>query len=101
MDMKQRVEVISEEIEYVNLPSSAVPRLKRKTIVEYLTNRIESIEREYNNIREAEELLQLNILKASRDKLYKHASENPIKKKVHNKRKDTDVYDLEKNIPNT
>jgi len=82
MDMKQRIEDITKEIEYVNLPDNPIPRLKRKTIVEYLTNRIESIEREYNNIQEAEAI----ILKASRDKLYRHASENPIKKQVQDKR---------------
>ena len=97
MNIKQHAEVIAEEIEHVKLPASAVPRLKRKTIVEYLTNRLESLERESNKFQEAEAL----ILKASRDKLYRHASENPIEKPVHNKRKDTDVYDLEKNIPNT
>ena len=97
MNIKQHAEVIAEEIEYVTLPANAVPRLKRKTIVEYLTNRLESLERESNSIQEAESL----ILKASRDKLYRHASENPIKKPVQNKRKDTDAYDLEKNIPNT
>ena len=75
MDIKQHAEVIAEEIEYVTLPASAVPRLKRKTIVEYLTNRLESLERESNKFQEAEAF----ILKASRDKLFKHASENPIK----------------------
>jgi hypothetical protein len=97
MNIKQHAEVIAEEIEHVKLPANAVPRLKRKTIVEYLTNRLESLERESNTFQEAEAF----ILKASRDKLYKHASENPIKKPVQNKRKDTDAYDLEKNIPNT
>ena len=86
-----------EEIKYVSAQENGVPRMKRKTVVEYLTNRLESLERESNNIQEAEAL----ILKASQDKLYRHASENHIKKPVHNKRKDTDVYDLEKNIPNT
>jgi len=75
MNIKQHAEVIAEEIEHVKLPASAVPRLKRKTIVEYLTNRLESLERESNKFQEAEAF----ILKASRDKLFKHASENPIK----------------------
>ena len=75
MNIKQYAEVIAEEIEHVKLPASAVPRLKRKTIVEYLTNRLESLERESNKFQEAEAF----ILKASRDKLFKHASENPIK----------------------
>jgi esterase/lipase len=97
MNIKQHSEVIAEEIKHIQLPDNTVTRLKRKTVVEYLTNRLESLERESNNIQEAEAL----ILKASQDKLYNHDSENHIKKTVHNKRKDTDVYDLEKNIPNT
>ena len=88
---------LTEEIKYVSAQENGVPRIKRKTVVEYLTGRLENVRREDSRVREAEQL----ILKASRDKLYKHASENPIKKPVQNKRKDTDVYDLEKNIPNT
>jgi hypothetical protein len=88
---------IEEEIKFVNAPQNGVPRMKRKTVVEYLIGRLKNLSREGIRISEAEAL----ILKASRDKLHKHASENPIKKPVQNKRKDTDVYDLEKNIPNT
>jgi hypothetical protein len=84
-----------EEIKYVSAQENGVPRMKRKTVVEYLTGRLENVRHEDTCLREAEHL----ILKASNEKQPRLGKS--YLKTVHNKRKDTDVYDLEKNIPNT
>ena len=48
---------IEEEIKYASAQENAVPRMKRKTVVEYLTGRLVGLKHKENILREAEKIV--------------------------------------------
>ena len=57
---------LKDEITYATEPVNAVPRMKRKIVVEYLSQRLEDLEKEEMVLQEAEKVVARKVAKVAK-----------------------------------
>lgn len=57
---------LKDEITYATEPVNAVPRMKRKIVVEYLSQRLEDLKKEEMVLQEAEKVVARKVAKVAK-----------------------------------
>tara|TARA_R110000751_G_scaffold3702_1_gene17513 strand:- start:728 stop:952 length:225 start_codon:yes stop_codon:yes gene_type:complete len=57
---------LKDEITYATEPVNAVPRMKRKIVVEYLSQRLEDLEKEEMVLQEAKKVVARKVAKVAK-----------------------------------
>mgnify|MGYP003645451482 CR=1 FL=1 len=61
IDFQTHTKVLSEELSYINDTDNGIPRLKRKTVTEYIVNRLNSLHDKNEEVLAAKKVIEQSV----------------------------------------